>query len=1179
MSRFRSSKLSKAITGFVGLATAVFMLGGVAVMPAPAHALTNAELQAQIDALLVRIAALQAQLGGGGSTTGGSCADKYAFTRSLHLNMSPKTGADVTALQDYLTGTGHFTFSGGSTGYFGPITQSAVAAWQAANNVNPPAGYFGPISQAKYNTICTPTSGGGGGTVIVPGTDQLAVSAGVSQPANDLMPANAARLPFTNFTVTAGSQAVTITKVEVERTGPADDDNFAGVILLDSNGVQHGLAKTFNSNHKALIGDDVVVPAGTSMTFTIAGNIASNSSSIMTNNAGQVATISVVNVQASSPVTGSFPITGAAHTANASLTIGSATLQTSSLTNPSTSEEIGETDYIFSGIRVTAGSAEDIRVKSIRWNQTGSAGNADLNGLVTEIDGVAYPTTVSSDGKFYTSTFGSGIVISKGLSKDITIKGDIIAGPARTAIFDIDKATDIHVEGVTLEYGITSSANSTDTAAAGTQQFTTGTPFYDGITLTINAGSFSSVSNSTTLGPADNIAINVPDTVLGAYQVNILGEPITVGSSVFHLGVASTAASITNITIFNESGLAIAGPQDVAASGVTTFSDSITYPTGISRYRLKGTISNSTGGWANGNTLSASTTPSTDWTNVTGDVTGNTISLSALSSVVTMSTQTVQPGALSVSVSSQPVAQTVIAGANSFEFARYILDANSSGEDIRITTLPVYFDTNGNRNDLGSCYLYDGTTAVSKVVNPAPGDTASSTTFTFTSPGLTVTKGTSKSLSAKCNIITGATAGNKYWWGLDTGQASSFTGVTGIVSNQTIAETLNEANGQVMTAAANGSYTVTSDSSILYSTAQANTSGVTLAAFRFEASVSEDVTLQKIALELGNVASNSPADLVGEQVSLWNGSTQVGTAQFNANANSPDHATSTLTSPVSITKGESVTITVKGDLSSHDAINGTPGAFLAVTYDGENTDGVNGNYAKGADSGANISSGTTSDVTTNGLRVFRTLPTVADVTTSTTLVAGADLYKIKVSAPSGRDVLLRAMTFDVTSSGIGFSSGMKLYGPGGAVNSTAAATTTDSGLSGDRLRITFDDTHNDRLIPAGSSKTFGLRLENLTGVNATDQESLTVKLVSDTAYPGLGGGNLMGRVASTSAFSYENAIEATASTTDRFVWSPNSTTTAESTAAKNANLDWTNGYGIPGFPSPGQDLSVRQFTD
>src|SRR3990167_7420500 len=128
-------------------------------------AVTIAELQAQINALMAQLASLQ-----GGSVSTGMTA--CTFTRSLTIGSS---GADVTCLQNYLTGTGHFTFSGGSTGYFGSITQAAVATWQAANGVSPAAGYFGPISQARYSAVA-------GGTTVVPGTTVPGTTVGITTP-------------------------------------------------------------------------------------------------------------------------------------------------------------------------------------------------------------------------------------------------------------------------------------------------------------------------------------------------------------------------------------------------------------------------------------------------------------------------------------------------------------------------------------------------------------------------------------------------------------------------------------------------------------------------------------------------------------------------------------------------------------------------------------------------------------------------------------------------------------------------------------------------------------------------------------------------------------------------------------------------------------------------------------
>jgi peptidoglycan hydrolase-like protein with peptidoglycan-binding domain len=80
------------------------------------------------------------------------------FTRSLYVGLS---GNDVAMLQGYLASQGYFNAS--ATGYFGPITQAAVARWQAQGVValgGPGSGTFGPLSRAYFSRTC----GGSGGT-------------------------------------------------------------------------------------------------------------------------------------------------------------------------------------------------------------------------------------------------------------------------------------------------------------------------------------------------------------------------------------------------------------------------------------------------------------------------------------------------------------------------------------------------------------------------------------------------------------------------------------------------------------------------------------------------------------------------------------------------------------------------------------------------------------------------------------------------------------------------------------------------------------------------------------------------------------------------------------------------------------------------------------------------------
>ena len=120
---------------------------------APAKADTTSDLQAQLTALLAQVASLQAQLG---QSQGAS----VTFTRDLTIG---STGADVTALQNWLIGKGN-AIPAGATGYFGAQTQAALAAWQAANGVSPAAGYFGPITRAKVNAMAGTSTGGSTGS-------------------------------------------------------------------------------------------------------------------------------------------------------------------------------------------------------------------------------------------------------------------------------------------------------------------------------------------------------------------------------------------------------------------------------------------------------------------------------------------------------------------------------------------------------------------------------------------------------------------------------------------------------------------------------------------------------------------------------------------------------------------------------------------------------------------------------------------------------------------------------------------------------------------------------------------------------------------------------------------------------------------------------------------------------
>lgn len=84
-------------------------------------------------------------------TNSPSATPQKTFLRNLFFGI---TGTDVRALQVYLNTHGARIASSGAgspgdeTTYFGTLTKDALARFQAAHNIYPPAGYFGPLTRS-----------------------------------------------------------------------------------------------------------------------------------------------------------------------------------------------------------------------------------------------------------------------------------------------------------------------------------------------------------------------------------------------------------------------------------------------------------------------------------------------------------------------------------------------------------------------------------------------------------------------------------------------------------------------------------------------------------------------------------------------------------------------------------------------------------------------------------------------------------------------------------------------------------------------------------------------------------------------------------------------------------------------------------------------------------------------
>ncbi len=544
----------------------------------------------------------------------------------------------------------------------------------------------------------------------------------------------------------------------------------------------------------------------------------------------------------------------------------------------------------------------------------------------------------------------------------------------------------------------------------------------------------------------------------------------------------------------------------------------------------------------------------TTWSGVTGQTTGSTVSLASNGSFA-LNTMTVKSATTTYTVSSQPVAQSIVAGIQSFTFANFQISASASGEDIRLSSLPIRFTKGaGAANaDLTGCQLYDGATALnsgSRTVNTVT--SGSSATFTFDNP-LVVTKGTIKTLALKCNLSSSVSAGSTvtYRFGLFNTDSFSATGVTSGVS---ITPSVVTANGAIMTVAA-GSLTVTVDpSSPSYALAAGGTTGQTMGVVRLLAT-NEAVNLTKLGLTLTNTSSSTSQDLT--QVYIYDGSTLVGTATFTGTDTS---ATSTLSSPVVLAKNTAKLLTVKADLADIGTdLGGTDGHLVAI--DPVNAEG------SGAESGLTIQSGATAGVA--GVRVFNTYPTLALDTLPTTGVADGRLMRFKVTANTAGDLGLGEFNFTISSTtGVtvtsvalygytnsGYSSPISGQGDSGQIGSTEATIT-----SGTKFDIA--PTTNPVTVSAGETRYFELRA-SVAGVDTGD--SIVTTLNGDATYPVET--LTWNATANTNTDQYMETVTQVNSAVDNdFIWAPFGTTTD---AGMTTHRDWTNGYGVNGLPSSG----------
>lgn len=407
------------------------------------------------------------------------------------------TGPDVVALQ-------HFLSVEPASGYFGSVTAQAVRVFQRQQGL-PSVGFVGPRTRANLNASCLapvlssmPNATSSAESTAQP-QDVLTVS-DPGQPDASLAPAGAGVL-FLQFDLQAGSRDIHINGVTIERTGLGSNAAFASFGLYDEDGLQIGPVSVLNTNNRTTFKRPFTIPAGQKRSFQVYANMEPD----LTSYDGQKPAIRLVDVSATSPLEGTLPISGTPQTLNTSLLVGGATaLLSQDDPGANATRFINEKGVKFAGIRITANSHEDLTLDGIIWTQAGTVARADLSEVKTVVDGAEYSTTPSPyNDHEYVTMFNPGIIIKKGDTANVFIKGDINPTAAnRTITFNINDINDeVPLTGNSYGFGVgLSPAGNTATEGGsvfltsdGTTDGTTLMPFFSGSTISVVPGGVISI--------------------------------------------------------------------------------------------------------------------------------------------------------------------------------------------------------------------------------------------------------------------------------------------------------------------------------------------------------------------------------------------------------------------------------------------------------------------------------------------------------------------------------------------------------------------------------------------------------------------------------------------------------------------------------------------------------------
>jgi len=1038
--------LRKIASVTVAFSTTLWLSGAAMVMPAAAQ--TVQDLLAQIATLQAQLLALQGQ----------PAAGVGMLTKTLRLGM---TDPEVSTLQGGLKQDAAVYPQGLVTGYFGPLTRAAVIKFQEkyASEILTPlglargTGLVGAATRAKFNALyggpaVSPTPG------VTPGVSPspapaggLSVALAPDYPAGatlvaDLVNADGAQaladVLKVRFTAGAGG-AVKVTTVKLHRTGISTDSDFSNVYLYDgskrladSPSVSGGYFTFTNSN------GIFEVSGGGAKDITVKVDLANGVSAGKTFKFGIAASSDVVSSATSIALTAFY--------GNEFRTAQVNDLGKLTLTNQSPAAnntvDAGLTNHEV--WRFTA-KADDQKV-AVSYLKVSLIGTADfdaLQNLKLYVDGVQVGATVTLMNSDKTAAFdlaAAPVEIGSGVTKTLSLRGDVLKGSGRNFYFQITGSSDIVAKD--MGYGVFIKVQGTDVWSI----------FKAGGTTSINEGSLT-VTKSTG-SPSGPLALNATNLEVARYDVKAVGEDIKISKISVNVNDDDTIGSgFTNLKNLKAT---VAGSQ-VGTTVSTALTDAANDFSAGNSFVVKAGTTVNLSFWADMQSsgtedVLAANDAFTVLLSIAGaDVTrlsSGTSFTTAPATNLAANAITVTSGGLAATKNASLANVTSVLGATGVTIGSWLITAPSD-QGVNINSITIEDNAEAG---LGSAFdvfqLFSGTTQYGQTVNTPSSATGTDLVFSFSS-ALNIPAGQSKQIDLKANVL--SSADTAVWDGDATDAARVIAmNATGVVTNSAVSYTSGNVVGQLLTISAGAILTLDREVSPTMPDSQylvAGDLGQTLAAWKFTANNTEDVKVTRVAVyEIGS------DDLFGnvQNLKLYVDGVQVGAA-VPAFAQGGLATTDTalfedLAGLFTVSKNSSKTLVLRADMTPNtNATFDANGADMRVRIkvaDGTATSLTNVS-AKGVTSGTFviISNACTSDeCDSSNMKVVKSKPTFALVSPgSTVLQAGfTEVLRFRITAHAAEDVKFVSGTHNIrltqTSSGAATAYAYELFD--GATNTS-----------------------------------------------------------------------------------------------------------------------------------------------